>query len=126
MARQIEKRCEGCQRLFVAARKDQRFHDARCKAQHWRNVQAAEEDAPDDPLAQALIRAFSLRVAGSVEAPAALRALQPLLIAEVEQSMPEPIAAVANDETGTSTASGVPWHKRATAWACRLLAKETT
>ena len=59
MARQIEKRCEGCQRLFVAARKDQRFHDARCKAQHWRNVQAAEEDAPDDPLAQALIRAFS-------------------------------------------------------------------
>jgi len=126
MARQIEKRCEGCQRLFVAARKDQRFHDARCKAQHWRNVQAAEEDAPDDPLAQALIRAFSLRVAGSVEAPAALRALLPLLIAEVERSTPEPIATLANDETDASAASGVPWHKRATAWAWRLLTKETT
>lgn len=96
MVRQIKKLCEGCGREYYATRSDQRFHSAACKAQHHRDIQAVEEGAPIDLLAQALIRAFSLRVAGSVEAPAALGALLPLLLAEVEPSTPltpEPIAA---------------------------------
>ena len=99
MVRQIKKLCEGCGLIFEAKRSDQRFHSAACKAQHHRDLQAVEaveEGPPIDLLAQALIRAFSLRVAGSVEAPAALGALLPLLLAEVEPSTPltpEPIAA---------------------------------
>jgi hypothetical protein len=108
MVRQIKKLCEGCGREYYATRSDQRFHSAACKAQHHRDIQAVEEGAPIDLLAQALIRAFSLRVAGSVEAPAALGALLPLLLAEVEPSTPTPIAAPANDHTDAGELAAAP------------------
>jgi hypothetical protein len=127
MSRQVERPCEGCGVLFEAKRSDHRFHDARCKAQHWRDVRTAEERAALDPLGQALIRAFSLRVAGSVEAPSALRALLPLLRAEVEPSTPLTPASPtpANDDTsvGVEAAPSAPWHARVMGWALRRLGR---
>ena len=102
MVRQIKKLCEGCGLEYYASRSDQRFHSAACKAQHHRNIQAVEvedEDGPIDPIAQALIRAFSLRVAGSVDAQDALSKLLMLALADfapmtpittVEPSAPAP------------------------------------
>lgn len=102
MVRQIKKLCEGCGLEYYAARSDQRFHSAACKAQHHRDIQAVEvDDSPIDPIAQALIRAFRLRVAGSLDAQAALYELLLLALAEVAPmtpiATPEPTPAQAVD-----------------------------
>lgn len=89
MVRQIRKLCEGCGLEYYAARSDQRFHSPACKAQYHRDLQSVEvEDGPIDPIAQALIRAFRLRVAGSLDAQQALYDLLLLALAEVAPMAP--------------------------------------